>query len=242
MLNSHAARLAKVGVYDHARLERMRWFLRWLIDKIGFRFLVKLEGVEGLENFPRRGRAIVMINHIAFVDPVVVLACLPRNVVPMAKIEVHNIPVWGIFTRLWDVIVVRRGEVDRTALAKAIRVLEAEEVVLLAPEGTRHPRLQQGKEGIAYIGWRCGAPIVPVSIDGSQGFPSLSPKRWRQPGVTIRIGKPFRFRAYPDRPGRELLRQMTDEAMYILAAMLPEERRGVYNDLAAATKETIVSA
>ena len=38
---------------------------------------------------------------------------------------------------------------------------------------------------------------------------------------------------------RERLRQMTDEAMYVLAAMLPEYRRGYYADLSKATRETI---
>ena len=49
----------------------------------------------------------------------------------------------------------------------------------------------------------------------------------------------FVLRALVSAPGREMLRLMTDEAMYILAAMLPEYRRGVYSDLSLATRETI---
>jgi 1-acyl-sn-glycerol-3-phosphate acyltransferase len=49
-----------------------------------------------------------MINHIAFVDPIVVLHIVPRNIVPMAKIEVYDYPLVGIFPRLWNVIPVRR--------------------------------------------------------------------------------------------------------------------------------------
>jgi hypothetical protein len=41
------------------------------------------------------------------------------------------------------------------------------------------------------------------------------------------------------RPGRDDLRKMTDEAMYILAGLLPPHRRGVYADLSNATQETI---
>jgi len=201
---------------------------------------VKLDRVEGVENLPAKGAAIVMINHIAFVDPVLVLACLPRNVVPLAKIEVYKIPIWGIFPRLWDVIPVRRGEVDRTALAKSLKVLEAGEILLMAPEGTRHPTLQQGKEGMAYLAWRTGAPIVPVAVDGTQGFPTLDVRRWRRPGARVTIGKPFRFRAYPARPDKSLMRKMTDEAMYVLAGMLPEAMRGVYSDLSQSTKDTLV--
>jgi 1-acyl-sn-glycerol-3-phosphate acyltransferase len=226
--------------YDHSRLEPRRRVMRWLLQEVGFRFLVRIERVEGLENFPERGPAIVMINHIALVDPVVVLGSLPRNVVPMAKIEVYRLPVVGILPWLWRVIPVRRGEVDRRALHLATLVLQAGEVVLLAPEGTRHPRLQRGKEGVAYLGYRAGAPIVPTAIDGTPGFPTLPfTRRWRESGVRIRIGKPFRFRRLSGRPDRERLRQMTDEAMYALAWLLPEARRGVYADLDRATTETI---
>lgn len=65
------------------------------------------------------------------------------------------------------------------------------------------------------------------------------PARWRQSGVVVRLGRPFRFRPFAGRLPRERLRQMTDEAMYILAAMLLEARRGVCADLSAATTETI---
>jgi 1-acyl-sn-glycerol-3-phosphate acyltransferase len=220
-------------------LERRRWFLRWLLREIGFRFLVKVEGVEGLENLPESGPAIVMINHIAFVDPIVVLGCLPRNVVPLAKAEVYRYPLWGIFPRLWEVIPVRRGEVDRRALRQALEVLGAGEVLLVAPEGTRRPFLHRAKEGVAYLGYRSGAPVVPVAVEGTPGFPSISPARWRQRGAVVRLGRPFWYRPLAGKPSREHLRKMTDEAMYILAAMLPEARRGVYGDLEAATTDTI---
>lgn len=225
--------------YDHARLESRRRVLRWMTEHIGFRFLVKVERVEGLENLPTAGPAILMINHIAFVDPIVVLGCLPRNVVPMAKVEVYRYPVWGIFPWLWDVIPVHRGEVDRAALRKALQILAAGEIVLLAPEGTRHRALQQGREGVAFLAARSGSPVVPVAVDGTEGFPSLSPRRWNRAGATVRLGRPFRFRSQARKLNRQDLRSMTDEAMYVLAGMLAEERRGAYADLAKASTATL---
>jgi len=113
-------------------------------------------------------------------------------------------------------------------------------IILVAPEGTRHPQLECGKEGVAYLCSRSGAPIVPVAIDGTIGFPALRfTNRWREPGVTVRFGPPFLFNSYQKRPGHEQLRKMTDEAMYLLAAMLPENRRGYYSDLSQASQETI---
>jgi 1-acyl-sn-glycerol-3-phosphate acyltransferase len=227
--------------YDHSEWERRRRFLRFLIKVIGFNFLVRLERVEGAENVPSTGPAILMINHIAFVDPIVVLHLLPRNIVPMAKIEVYNYPIVGIFPRMWGVIPVRREEVDRRAIQGALDVLRAGEIILVAPEATRSPQLQQGKEGVAYLASRSGAPIIPVAIEGSEGFPTLPfNERWRGPGVQVRLGRPFCFRTGQERLRHDRLRQMTDEAMYILAAMLPEPRRGVYADLSQATQDTLM--
>jgi 1-acyl-sn-glycerol-3-phosphate acyltransferase len=222
------------GGYNHARLEPRRRVLRWMIDHIAFRCLARIESIQGLENLPAQGPAIIMINHIAFVDPVMVLGVLPRNIVPMAKVEVYRYPIFGVFPWLWQVIPVHRGDIDRKALRSAEEVLRAGEVILLAPEGTRHPVMQAGKEGVAFLAHRTGAPIVPASVQGTRGFPTLPfLPRWRGPGVRIRLGKPFRLAPQAERPSREMLRRMTDQAMSVLARMLPEDMRGVYSDLDA---------
>lgn len=226
--------------YNHARFEWRRRFLRFLIKWLGIPLLSKTDRVEGVENIPKVGPAILMINHIAFVDPIIVLHFVPRNIVPLAKIEVYNYPVINIFPRMWGVIPIRRDEVDRRAIQQVMGVLRAGEIVLVAPEGTRGPQLGRGKEGVAYLASRSGVPVVPVAIEGTEGFPALrytSP--WRGPGALVRFGQPFRYRPEFRRASREQLRQMTDEAMYVLASMLPPQRRGVYADLSQATQETI---
>lgn len=226
--------------YDHARLESRRRFLRFLIRTLGFTLLAKLNRVEGLENLPASGPAILMINHIAFIDPIVVLHVVPRNIVPLAKIEVYNYPVVGIFPRLWEVIPVRRQEVDRRAIQQALEVLRHGEIILVAPEGTRSPSLQRAKEGVAYLASRSGAPIIPTAVEGTVGFPALrGSKAWRGPGATVKFGRPIRIRPEYAQARLDTLRKMTDEIMYVLASMLPPERRGVYADLALATRDTI---
>lgn len=239
---SFSTSLTARPAYNHARLERTRWFLRGLIDNIAWRFLARIDRsrIAGLENLPASGPAILMINHIAFIDPIVVLGNLPRNIVPMAKIEATRIPVWGIFPQLWEVITVRREELDRKAVERALEVLRAGEIILIAPEAHRHPALKQAKEGIAYIAHKSGAPIIPVALESTNGYPTLlGPWNAQQPGAYFRLGRPFRFKPVTGRMPRERLRQMTDEAMYQLSAMLPEHRRGDYSDLTKATTETL---
>jgi 1-acyl-sn-glycerol-3-phosphate acyltransferase len=226
--------------YNHSDWAVKRRVCRFLLRWIGFSLLAKIGKVEGIHNVPKSGPALIMINHIAFIDPLVVLYVLERNIVPLAKAEVYDYALLGIFPRLWGVIPIHREEVDRKAVQQVFEVLEAGEMVLVAPEGTRSPALTPGKEGIAYLASRSKVPVVPVAIDETQDFPAFRfSEAWRGPGAQIRFGRPFRFRSQNRRPDRDQLRKMTDEAMYLLAEMLPEHRRGVYADLTKATKETI---
>ena len=226
--------------YRHADWEAKRNFLRFLIRTIGFTMLAKLDRVDGLENVPVSGPCLMMINHIAFIDPLVVLHILPRNIVPLAKAEVYNYPVIGIFPKLWGVVPVHREEFDRKAVQQVLEILQAGEIVLVAPEGTRGPALKEGKEGIAYLASRGQVPVIPTAIDGTIGFPALrGTAPWRGPGASVRFGKPFLFKPEYRHAGREQLHKMTNEAMYILAGLLPPHRRGIYANLELATQDTI---
>ncbi len=230
----------KLKRYNHKAWVPMRIFLRFLLKIIGFTLLVRLDHVEGQENIPREGPVIFLINHIAFVDPIAVLYVVKRDIVPLAKMEVYDIPFVGIFPRLWGVIPIKRDEIDRSAIKKALQVLKAGECLLVAPEGTRGEALRKGRDGAAYLASRTRASIVPVAIEGTVGFPVFRTNaRWKQNGAHIRFGKPFRFKPEFSHAKGETLNNMTDEAMFMLAKILPEHRRGQYSELLKATEVTI---
>lgn len=198
----------------------------WL--RLFYRLLIR-HRVIGLENVPASGPAIVMINHVAWADPFVVLAALGRPIVPMAKVEVFE--DWRIrwLTAPYGAIPVHRGDVDTQAIRSATEVLNEGGLVLISPEGTRSETggLIQGQEGMAYLAVRAGAPILPVAITGT---PQLNThlKRLRRAPITITVGKPFRLEAGEGKLSRDVLRRLTDEAMRRLAEILPEDMRGVY--------------
>jgi 1-acyl-sn-glycerol-3-phosphate acyltransferase len=210
-------------------------FLNWWL-RFGYWLLLRLK-VEGLENVPAQGPVILMINHIHFLDPFVVVASMPRPVTAMSKIENFSIPVWGLIFKLYGAIPVRRGQVDRRALRQALDVLKGETMLLMAPEGTRSPyrALQPAHHGLAFIAQRGQATIVPVAITGTPRF-GHKLKRLRRTPVHVRLGKPFLLRADVHRRDREALSAMTAEAMYQLAALLPPSHRGHYADLDQATE------
>jgi len=148
-VNSLEQKQVSMQRYNHKRLEFQRRVLRFLIRHIGFNLLARLDHVEGLENVPAEGAAILMINHIAFVDPIVVLHLVPRNIVPMAKVEVYTYPVVGIFPRIWGVIPVRREEVDRRAIQMALDVLNASRSAWSKAYRARRPAPGDSQTGLA---------------------------------------------------------------------------------------------
>lgn len=216
-----------------------RQIMNWMIRGLA-RIIMKLE-IQGLENVPLRGRHIVMFNHVNFLDAPIAAAFWPREVEPMTKVE--NLRSWllGPFMRLYGVFPVRRGEVDRRALAKAIQVLERDSVLLMSPEGTRSREkgLGEAKDGMTYLALRTNAVIVPVAIWGQEKVvPGL--RRLKRMPVKMVVGRPFRFVYEGERKGdRNAVRQMTAEAMHVLASMLPEKYRGVAKDVSNATCEYI---
>jgi len=227
-------------VYDPAHWQTRRKILRLALRVVGFPLMARIEHVEGVENIPSDGRLIMMFNHIGFIDPIAIMHVSPRDPVPMMKAEALAYPVIGHLPRWWGVVPIWRGEVDLLAIRQSLAVLNAEEILLIAPEGTRGTALQQGKLGMAYLAARAQAPVLPVAVENTEGSPTYPfSRRWRDTGASIRFGKPFRFNVTARNPNRQLLRKMTDEAMYILAAMLPPHRRGVYADLTQATQETL---
>ena len=200
-----------------------------------FNAIVRLE-VEGLDNVPATGPAILMINHVAFLDPVMLIASIRRRIVPMSKIENLKLPGVNLFIGLWGAINVRRGEVDRAALRQAIEALKAGHLLLMAPEGTRSKSgvLQEPHDGVAYVATRTGAMVIPVGIVGTPQI-GRNWKQLRRTDVHVTLGRPFYFETAGARVGREELSLMTREAMYQLAAVLPPQQRGRFANLREAT-------
>jgi len=208
--------------------------------RVLYRLLLKLE-IRGEENVPHEGPFVAMMNHIYFIDPVLVSALAPRRIVIMSKLENYNNPLFGFIIKLYGTFPVRRGELDMSAIRTSLQVLQQGQGLLMAPEGTRsrNASLQEGRDGMAWLALRSGAPIVPVALSGQERLGHYV-KRLRRTPVRVVFGPAFCLRPVEDVPQREQLRHMTAEAMYALAALLPPEYRGVYSDLSKATSRFMV--
>lgn len=200
--------------------------------------------VDGLDKVPRHGPTCLMINHVSYLDPIVVTVSIPfRHTVSLSKIENFNLPVAGWFLRQWGHFPIHRGEYDRKALTQTIALLKSEQLVLMAPEGTRHAGgLQEGKAGLAYVAAKADAVVVPAAICGAEDW-RLRLKSLRRAYAKVVFGSPFRFRNDGrKRIPRAELTLMTSEAMYQLAKTIPAEYahlRGYYKDIDKATSDRL---
>jgi len=210
--------------------------------------LFKLD-IIGIQNVPKRGPFMAMMNHIYFIDPILVATLAPRNIVIMSKIENYQNPLLALVMNLYGTFPVHRGELDMTAIRTSLRIMQEGHGLLMAPEGTRSKNrtLQEGRDGMAWLALRSQAPIVPVALSG-QEYLGHNFRRLRRTPLRVVFGEPFCFRWAPDqqqacagaKTPREQVRQMTREAMYALAKLLPPAYRGVYSDVEKATADTMV--
>jgi 1-acyl-sn-glycerol-3-phosphate acyltransferase len=189
--------------------------------------------VEGLENVPRHGGAILAPNHISSVDIPLVAYPIPRVSHFMAKAELFRVPVLGGFIRLVGTFPVRRGESDREALRVAGRLLAEGRLVVVFPEGHRSEEraLIEAHTGIALIAMRADVPVIPVAIWGSEQVFHDRRYLWNRPTVTIRYGEPVKLQAAGTRRTSADIKRGTEEIMGRIAAMLPPRYRGVYAHL-----------
>lgn len=187
--------------------------------------------VSGLENFPKRGPALIVFNHLGDADAVLMLAKLP---VPIAaegigKIELNDHWLVGPIFRRYGIIWIHQGRPDRRALRAALDALAQGRMVTIAPEGRQSVigGLEEGTEGAAFLALKAGVPIVPVGLTGTENSNVYSHlKRWRRAKVTLVVGKPFTLQ--PGADHQQAIREGTNQIMQRLAALLPESYRGKF--------------
>jgi 1-acyl-sn-glycerol-3-phosphate acyltransferase len=162
---------AIVAVYIYTLVpEFLMRFLTWVFVNIMYRVKVR-----GLENIPETGPALIVCNHVSFMDPLVIGGSVRR---PVRFVMDHNIfktPVLSFIFRTAHAIPIAPAHEDRDALRKAFDQIDAElaagEVVCIFPEGklTRSGEMNEFKTGVERILERRAVPVVPMALRGLWG-------------------------------------------------------------------------
>jgi 1-acyl-sn-glycerol-3-phosphate acyltransferase len=215
--------------------------LYWLLKYVILGPLLKLvfrPDVEGRENVPDSGPAIIASNHLSFSDSIFMPLMVKRRVTFAAKQEYFTGKgLKGWLTKMFFVgtgcIPVDRsgGRAAQAAIDTGMRVLREGKIFGIYPEGTRSPdgRLYRGKTGVARMALESGAPVVPVAMlnsDEIQPTGQIIPNL-RRPKIVF--GRPLDFSRYRGMAGdRFIERAITDEIMYELMQLSGREYIDIY--------------
>ena len=231
------------------------WWFRNILIGPWLRLLFR-PVVEGIENIPVEGGAILASNHLSFSDSFFLPLVCPRRITFMAKSDyftgkgVKGRLIASFFRGAGQIPVDRiGGRASEAALHTGLRVLAAGECLGIYPEGTRSHdgRLYRGKTGVARMALEGRVPVIPVAMIGTfeiQPAGRVRPKIMR---VRVKIGEPLTFaRYYGMEKDRFVLRSMTDEILYELMELGGQEYVDVYaakaKAEAAAARQLVVDA
>jgi 1-acyl-sn-glycerol-3-phosphate acyltransferase len=177
-------------------------FVAFVVSRIVYRFRVR-----GDEHIPVSGPAVLISNHVSFMDAVLIMAASPRPIRFIMDHRIFATPVLGGVFRLAKAIpIAPRSEDPHTyeaAFATARQVLDEGDLLGIFPEGsiTRDGELQPFKGGVLKILQANPVPVVPIGLSNlwgsffsriEQGRAMVKPfRRGSFSRVTLRAGPPI---------------------------------------------------
>ncbi len=211
----------------------MRNVIRWLVRLI-FNIIARFEP-KGYEYLPKDGSFVIATNHLGILDAPSAFYALDRwDMFVLIGEKWEKVALFRWLGKYFNFIFIDRFNPDIKTLRKIISLMEQDNILVIAPEGTRSRSgsLIEAKPGVSYLASKLNRPIVPVAITGSEDealFGNL--KKLRRAHITLTAGPAFTLPPLPRENRDEVLKQYTDEIMCHIAALLPEKYRGVYADL-----------
>lgn len=185
------------------------YYILWVLAKIFYPW-----SVTGKENLPESGGVVLCGNHTSFIDPIHIILATSnkRQIHVMAKAELFKIPVLGAILRGIEMIPVKRGMSDISAIKEGLRVLKNDEPLLIFPEGTRVKEGQKvdAHTGAIILAARAGVPVMPVYID-------VKKRIFRKTRVIF--GMPYELQFSGRKPTHEDSQRLADELMSDIQAL-----------------------
>jgi 1-acyl-sn-glycerol-3-phosphate acyltransferase len=210
----------------------MKYLIRGLI-RLMFNLIARVE-VRGYENLPQDTSFVIATNHLGIADVPIAFYALNRwDMFVVIGEKWQDVGLFRWVGKHFNFIFIDRFNPDIKALRKIISLMKKNNILVIAPEGTRSRTgaLIEARPGVSYLATKLGRPIVPVGIVGTEDKRLLDNlKRLRRSHIVVTAGIPFSLPPLPRENRDEVLKKYTDEIMCHIAALLPETHRGFYAD------------
>lgn len=217
-----------------------RGFLRPLFRLI-FHALSRVK-ITGMGNVPPSGAYLIAFNHISLFEPPLICAFWPIAPEAMGAAEIWDRPGQSLLASWYGGIPVHRDQYDRKLIQTTLAILRSGNPLVIAPEGERShtPGMQPAHQGVAFLMDKARVPVVPVGIVGNTEDFLDRAFAGERPLIEMRIGRPFIYQpAETLGISRHLARQKnTERVMTQIAALLPQNYRGVYSNYVENNRKT----
>ncbi len=126
--------------------------------------------VRGSRRIPKKGGLLILANHQADVDPILVQLGCARGIHYMSKSELFEMKFVGNLVRRYYAFPVKRGEPDRASIKRAVELLRMGEAVGVFPEGelSVSGEILPLKAGVALLVRMSGAKVICVGLRNSR--------------------------------------------------------------------------
>jgi 1-acyl-sn-glycerol-3-phosphate acyltransferase len=180
--------------------------------------------ITGRENFPARGPLLVVGNHTAVMEAVLMAVYTPWQVETLGAADVPHERVTQLAISFFGFIPINRGHVDRPALTKALDALKQDGVVGIFPEGgIWETGARRAQTGVAWLSYRGNAPILPIGYSGTLGALSAA-LRLKRPQVAMNVGPLIPPASPPPgKPRKVYLETFATQVMDAVNALLPAD-------------------
>jgi len=188
-------------------------------------FLARAQ-VTGRDNFPRTGPLIVVGNHTAAMEVVMMTLFAPYPIEYMGSIDIPHERFMALVIHAYGFIPVFRGNVTPSSMKTGISVLNQNGVLGIFPEGgIWEPSIRQAQSGVAWLSYHAQAPILPIGF-GSMAGALKKIFAFERPALKMNVGELMPPVQKPE--GKSHKQHFQDEADRIMDAvweLIPEEDR-----------------
>jgi 1-acyl-sn-glycerol-3-phosphate acyltransferase len=175
-------------------------FVAWVLSRFIYRFDIK-----GAEHIPSSGPAVLVCNHVSFIDAVLLMAASPRPIRFIMDSQIFSVPLLGWLFRLAKAIPIAPRREDpaayEAAFADGVKVLREGDLLAIFPEGaiTRDGSLQPFRGGVMKllglaVAEGIAAPVIPMALTNLWG--SYFSRIEQRDGRNVAMVRPFRRGAF----------------------------------------------